>query len=155
MLGKNSPPGLVVSDPRPYKLTLNDFQMQEQNKDVIELHGISSDVMGVLLNFVYTETVDVSVENVQELLPAACLLQLTGVKLACSEFLEKQLDPTNCLGIRIFAENHGCESLRKAAQDYTYKSFEELIKHEEFRTLNVKEVESLIRSDEIQVTYDK
>ena len=52
--------------------------MSEERKSVIELHEISSDVMEVLLDFVYTETVDVSVENVQELLPAACLLQLTG-----------------------------------------------------------------------------
>ena len=34
--------------------------------------------MEILLDFVYTETVNVSVENVQELLPAACLLQLNG-----------------------------------------------------------------------------
>jgi hypothetical protein len=39
---------------------------------------VKADVMKVLLDFVYTETVNVSVENVQELLPAACLLQLTG-----------------------------------------------------------------------------
>ena len=54
--------------------------MSEEHKDVIELHEISCDIMEVLLDFVYTETVDVSVENVQELLPAACLLQLKGVK---------------------------------------------------------------------------
>ncbi len=52
--------------------------MSEQDKSNIQLHGISADVMEVLLDFVYTETVNVSVENVQELLPAACLLQLTG-----------------------------------------------------------------------------
>ena len=52
--------------------------MSEQDKSLIQLHGISADVMEVLLDFVYTETVNVSVENVQELLPAACLLQLTG-----------------------------------------------------------------------------
>ena len=52
--------------------------MREESKTEIELHGISAVVMEVLLDFVYTETVNVSVENVQELLPAACLLQLTG-----------------------------------------------------------------------------
>ncbi len=57
------------------------FQMSEQDKSLIQLHGISGDVMEVLLDFVYTETVNVSVENVQELLPAACLLQLTGKAL--------------------------------------------------------------------------
>lgn len=38
--------------------------------------------MGILLDFVYTETVRVTVENVQELLPAACLLQLKGTAAA-------------------------------------------------------------------------
>ena len=52
--------------------------MCEERESRVELHKISADVMGVLLDFVYTETVNVSVENVQELLPAACLLQLTG-----------------------------------------------------------------------------
>ena len=52
--------------------------MSESDKTVIDLHEISANVMEVLLDFVYTETVNVSVENVQELLPAACLLQLTG-----------------------------------------------------------------------------
>ena len=55
------------------------IQMSEMDKTVIELHKISAEVMEVLLDFVYTETVNVSVENVQELLPAACLLQLTGM----------------------------------------------------------------------------
>jgi len=53
--------------------------MCEMEKSVVELHDISASIMEVLLDFVYTETVNVSVENVQDLLPAACLLQLTGL----------------------------------------------------------------------------
>ena len=79
------------------------------------------------------------------------MLILPGVKEACSEFLEKQLDPTNCLGIRIFAENHSCDSLQKAAQAYTHKHFEGVLQHEEYRMLCVEDVEKLISSDEIQV----
>ena len=55
--------------------------MKEEFKQEVELHDICSTVMEVLLDFVYTETVHVTVENVQELLPAACLLQLTGLCL--------------------------------------------------------------------------
>ena len=79
-----------------------------------------------------------------------CCLHFIGVKQACSEFLEKQLDPSNCLGIRIFAENHGCESLRQAAELYTFKYFEDVTHLEEFCTLGLKDVESLLKSDEIQ-----
>lgn len=52
--------------------------MQESQKPVVVLRGLTAETMEVLLDFVYTETVKVSVENVQALLPAACLLQLTG-----------------------------------------------------------------------------
>jgi kelch-like protein 12 len=53
--------------------------MSEKDQSEITLYEISASVMGVLLDFCYTETVNVSVENVQELLPAACLLQLNGL----------------------------------------------------------------------------
>jgi len=53
--------------------------MSEAEKSAVELHDVPANVVEVLLDFVYTETVDVSVENVQELLPAACLLQLNGM----------------------------------------------------------------------------
>ena len=76
---------------------------------------------------------------------------IIGVKQACSEFLEKQLDPSNCLGIRSFAENHSCESLRQAAELYTFKYFEDVVNHEEFRALAMKDVEVLLKNDEIEV----
>ena len=74
------------------------------------------------------------------------------MKAACSEFLERQLDPSNCLGIRLFGEKHSCETLRRASEAYTYKYFEEVIQHDEFKKLALQEVELLIKSDEIQVS---
>lgn len=130
-------------------------QMSETEKSTVELYDVPASVVEVLLDFVYTETVDVSVENVQELLPAACLLQLNGVKQACSEFLEKQLDPSNCLGIRLFAENHHCDLLQQAAELYTFKYFDDVTKHEEFQSLCFGDVEDLLRSDEIQVSSEE
>ncbi|XP_070624867.1 kelch-like protein 12 isoform X2 [Bos indicus] len=111
--------------------------------------------MEILLDFVYTETVHVTVENVQELLPAACLLQLKGVKQACCEFLESQLDPSNCLGIRDFAETHNCVDLMQAAEVFSQKHFPEVVQHEEFILLSQGEVEKLIKCDEIQVDSEE
>lgn len=55
---------------------------------------------------------------VQVLLPAAGLLQLQEVKKACCEFLITQLHPTNCLGIRAFADLHACTELLNLANTY-------------------------------------
>ncbi len=52
--------------------------MSESLKSTIELQGLNARTMETLLDFIYTETVEVTVENVQELLPSACLLQLSG-----------------------------------------------------------------------------
>ena len=54
----------------------------------------------------------------QALLPAAGLLQLSEVKKACCDFLSSQLHPSNCLGIRAFADLHACCQLLTQANSY-------------------------------------
>jgi len=54
------------------------LQLAEKGKSFVDIQGLTASTMDILLDFVYTETVLVTVENVQELLPAACLLQLKG-----------------------------------------------------------------------------
>jgi len=73
------------------------------------------------------------------------------VKRACCDFLDSQLDPTNCLGIRDFADTHNCVDLMQAAELFSQKHFPEVVQHEEFMLLCQAEVEKLIKCDEIQV----
>ncbi|XP_061909373.1 kelch-like protein 12 isoform X2 [Entelurus aequoreus] len=130
-------------------------ELSEKGKSFVDIQGLTASTMEILLDFVYTETVLVTVENVQELLPAACLLQLKGVKRACCEFLESQLDPSNCLGIRDFADTHNCLDLMQAAELFSQKHFSEVVQHEEFMLLSQTEVEKLIKCDEIQVDSEE
>lgn len=44
----------------------------------------------------------------------------------CCEFLKKQLDPTNCLGIRAFADTHSCRDLLRFADKFTQHNFQEV-----------------------------
>ena len=68
-----------------------------------------------LIEFCYTSYIVVEESNVQTLLPAACLLQLAEIQEVCCEFLKRQLDPSNCLGIRAFADTHACRDLLRIA----------------------------------------
>ena len=69
---------IVLSACSDYFCAMFTSDMAESQNHVVKLKGLTPETMDVLLDFVYTETVKVSVENVQALLPAACLLQLTG-----------------------------------------------------------------------------
>jgi len=57
------------------------------------------------------------------LLPAANLLQLHDVQDACCDFLQSQLHPTNCLGIKAFADLHGCMELLSSSESYIQQHF--------------------------------
>lgn len=75
------------------------------------------------------------------------------MKRACCDFLNSQLDPSNCLGIRDFAETHNCVDLMQAAELFSQKHFSEVVQQEEFMLLSQSEVEKLIKCDEIQVRH--
>jgi hypothetical protein len=130
--------------------------MKEKDLQVIELQGLSSKTMEILLDCIYSEKVSFTIENVQEILPAAALLQLTGkfefdyfksciscyfvycseIRSGCEEFLKNQLEPQNCLGIKSFAELHNCFNLKNATQEYIYEHFTQIVQNsDEFYNL--------------------
>lgn len=88
------------------------------------LKDIDDSAVEALVDFCYTAQIVVEEGNVQTLLPAACLLQLAEIQDVCCEFLKRQLDPSNCLGIRAFADTHACRDLLKVADKFTQHNFQ-------------------------------
>lgn len=66
-----------------------------------------------------TGCLELKEDTIENLLAAACLLQLPQVVEVCCHFLMKLLHPSNCLGIRAFADAQGCTELMKVAHSYT------------------------------------
>lgn len=79
--------------------------------------------MARILFFMYTGHIRVTEVTVCQLLPAATMLQVPNVVDACCVFLERQLDPTNAIGIANFAEQHGCEVLKQKANQFIERNF--------------------------------
>lgn len=52
---------------------------------------------------------------------------------SCCEFLKRQLAPENCLGIAVFARTYFWSGLEKAAMQFAYHNFNDLVaRSEEF-----------------------
>ena len=49
-------------------------------------------------------SLSIQAENIEDILTAACILQLSEVIDACSKFLVDHLHPSNCLGMLQFAD---------------------------------------------------
>ncbi|KAF3852462.1 hypothetical protein F7725_005817 [Dissostichus mawsoni] len=111
--------------------------------------------LGLLVDYIYTAEIQVTEDNVQALLPAAGLLQLNEVKKVCCEFLSSQLHPSNCLGIRAFADLHACSQLLTQANSYAEQHFTEVVGSEEFLNLGMEQVSSLIASDKLTIPTEE
>ena len=76
---------------------------------------------------------------------------MTDVGIACCEFLKSQLHPTNCLGIRAFADMHSCRDLLQAAHSFIEQHFTEVVTCEEFLQLPSESIIEFISSDKLTV----
>lgn len=126
-------------------------QMAESRQRVITINGVDPSTLRSLVEYAYTATIDISEDNVQSILSAASVLQFQEVKQACSEFLRHQLDTDNCLGIKVFAEAHGCNDLRKAATIYSSHYFSQVSKRDEFLKLSIDEIKSFLSNEQLNV----
>ncbi|CAI6375346.1 unnamed protein product [Macrosiphum euphorbiae] len=97
----------------------------------------------------------VTKENVQVLLLAANVLQLDYVNSVCAEFLQKQLNPSNCLGIRAFADLHNCTDLLSSSEAYIKQHFLEVAKGEDFLSLSSDDLVKLISSNDLAVPFEE
>ncbi|XP_064194468.1 actin-binding protein IPP isoform X2 [Anguilla rostrata] len=142
---------LVLAASSPYFSALFSGGMNEVNKEEVEIMGVEAEVFQILLEFIYTGMIDVTVENVQELIVAADMLQLNEVVTICCEFLKAQMDPTNCVGIFQFLEQIACMDMLEFTENYIYVHFLEVCVAEEFMGLSKDQLVKLLRSEELRI----
>ncbi|XP_002741110.1 kelch-like protein 5 [Saccoglossus kowalevskii] len=146
---------LVLSAVSDYFAAMFTNDVREAREEEIELHGVDPEALRSLIKYSYTGRLDLKEETVESLLSTACILQLSEVVEACCGFLMKQLHPSNCLGIRSFADTQGCSNLLKVANNYTTEHFVEVTQNQEFHILSVEEVCELFSSDDLNISSEE
>ncbi|XP_016659557.1 ring canal kelch homolog isoform X2 [Acyrthosiphon pisum] len=127
----------------------------ESNKDLVNIRELDSTILRQLVDYIYTGEIMITKENVQVLLPTANLLQLNYVSGACAEFLQTQLDPSNCIGIKEFADLHNCMELVLSSEAYIKKRFLEVAECDEFLSLSFQKLLELISCNDLSVSFEE
>ncbi|XP_052069410.1 kelch-like protein 2 [Mytilus californianus] len=146
---------VVLSSCTSYFYAMFTQDLAEAKAERITLQEIDPKALVLLIDFVYTSEIHVTEENVQTLLPAANILQMTEVRDACCDFLQSQLHPSNCLGIQAFSDLHACTDLKNYAQTYTEQHFVDVVHYDEFLSLPCESVCKLISSDRLTVITEE
>lgn len=142
---------IVLAAASPYFRAMFTSGLKESEMSVINIQGVSPVTMAFIIKFAYTGEVKVEEMNVCNLLPAATMFQVNHIIEACCTFLEKQLDPSNCIGIADFALQHGCIALYETANQFLDQHFSQVSQGEEFLALSPCQLIQLIKKDELNV----
>ena len=131
----------------PYFHSMFTHNLIESRQEIITLKDMDPDALETIIDFVYSSELHIDQENVQKLLQMATILQVARVQEKCSEFLMYQLDPSNCLGIYVFAEMHGCTDLKVKAKNYCDRNFNKIVREYEFLSLPFERVRWYLNQD--------
>ncbi|KPM04163.1 kelch-like protein 1 [Sarcoptes scabiei] len=146
---------VVLAAYSPYFLAMFTGELAESRQTEVVIRDIDEQAMESLIDFAYSSQIVIEESNVQTLLPAACLLQMIEIQEVCCQFLRRELDPSNCLGIRSFADTHACQDLLHYADKFTQEYFQEVIENEEFLLLPVNQLIDIISADELNITSEE
>ncbi|XP_066998261.1 actin-binding protein IPP [Anabrus simplex] len=141
----------VLSASSPYFQAMFTTGLAEEQLETVEIHSVDPHILQKLIDFIYTGVINVTQENVQGLMIAADMLELTEVVNSCTDFLKQELHLTNAIGIYRFAEGHNCESLATFALDFIHGHFPDVCKEEEFFELPKDQLIQFLSSEQLRV----
>ncbi|KAM4736794.1 kelch-like protein 10 [Anableps anableps] len=121
-----------------------------------DIPGVSTSLMCLIIEFAYTGNVPLTRQNAQELFIVADRYNMTDLLQACSDFLEKQLSPLNCLSIWMLTDTFYHPALREKAKLYALSHFEEVVDTcADFLLLSANQLVQIIESDLLIVKQEK
>src|SRR6218665_1843329 len=143
----------VLSAFSPYFEALFASGMSDAGHDEIILPDIhvSGTAIRLLVEFAYCGTLEITPDNIQELLYAANFLCIDAVISACCSYIQNNLSIENCVDVLELAVTLDLHELQQNIELFMISQLEEIIKQEIFLKLQVKQLLGLLERDELIV----
>ncbi|XP_002732022.1 kelch repeat and BTB domain-containing protein 12-like [Saccoglossus kowalevskii] len=125
--------------------------MVESREKEIDIQGIENKSLETLIGYMYTGSLDVTKETVQDLLTAACMLQVEDVKDICSNSLLRFVDVSNCISVWMFSDLHSLRELQIKSSQLLKSRFPAIIVQEEFLLLESNKLMEILAFDDLSL----
>ena len=119
---------------------------------VLVLKDISADDFDKVLQFMYTGEVELTNQNVRNILRAADVIELNELTQFCGDYLLDSVSTTNCIGHWRLAEQMNLAALAAACKRLCLKEFEKIgSSTDELSSLSEKMMVELLEDEELVV----
>ncbi|XP_010769053.1 kelch repeat and BTB domain-containing protein 3 [Notothenia coriiceps] len=132
-----------------------EVDMRERGDGSVTLGNQCPEAVRLFLDFAYSGEMLITDSNVDMLFQLASFLQVSVLSEACSNFLIRAMDLSNCLSLFSLAEAYGSASLLQSANEFVIQNFSELSKTQDFLDMQVNVLEACLRSDALNVPSEE
>lgn len=142
---------IILASSSPYFQALLTDGFRENNLDLIELHDIESRIFSTLLLYIYSGTIEIDNNNVQDILVASDMFQLGEVVEFCCRYLSISLNETNVIDIWKIADELRLKSLKEEAEHFMITNFHDLLKLNIIQNIPVNLLIQIISNDDLRI----
>ncbi|CAF0826443.1 unnamed protein product [Rotaria sp. Silwood1] len=143
---------LIVSILSDYFRSL--FENHKQTE--IILNDIDPDIFEKIILYAYEGHLEIHSTDVTKILNLAHTFHITEIIEACCNFIKKQIQSSNCLGLYRFALKHNLQDLTQTIWNYILDHFSIIVQNNsEFLELPFDEMKRLLASDDINVESEE
>ena len=139
----------------PYFSSMYSSNMVESKSNQVELHCASPSAIQKLVDFMYSGEIEISKDNVQDILKGADHLLLEEVKEFCSEFLFETLTPGNCLQMKQLADIYCLKGLSEKCVHFGQMNVEAVVKSDEILNVPFEALYNWLSDDHLHVENEE
>ena len=137
-----------------YFRALLSSEMRESLEMSVELKGLTATGLQSVVNFAYTGKIDLSLENLEEVLAAATHLQISQAVELCCKFIARAITVDNCTDILNLAELYSLMPTREVGRNFILNNFELFSKSEQYEKLNCNQLASMLAENSLKVVSE-
>lgn len=121
--------------------------MRESHQDEISILGITARGIREVINYAYTSRLELSADNVIDVLSAANYVQMIAVVDECSNYLQSQIDIDNCVDLLVVSETFSLLTLQRSCYRFICLHLHEFSVSKEFNRLECDQLKRLLTCD--------
>jgi hypothetical protein len=115
----------------------------------------SPQILRDIINYAYCGSINININNVQNLLTLSSLLQINELVDACSEYMEQHLDYINVINLFYFSTMHNCLKLKQKCKEFIDKYFDFIYSNDDLLKLDSDQLIELLDSDDLNIENEE
>ncbi|XP_077968618.1 uncharacterized protein LOC120344068 isoform X2 [Styela clava] len=127
--------------------------LKEVHDGHVNMKDVDQEGIAQCIEFMYKGKADLRMENIQHILQASHLLQMTNLTKHCFNYLKTNISPVNCLSVINLAQMYDCRDIKENAEQVLLNNFESVISSEMFPFVTKSDLLRYMKNETYQTSW--